>query len=207
MSRLSPDFYTRNDVLTISKELLGKVIVTRFDGILTSGMIVETEAYRGPEDRASHAWNNRYTARTKTMFEKGGKAYIYRCYGIHHLFNVVTAGEGVPHAVLIRAIAPLDNIEAMLERRKFESLRPQLTMGPGTLSMALGLTTTHNGADLNDPDSPVWIEDRGVLIPASDIVATTRVGVDYAGEAALWEWRFYIRGVAYVSKKVKGLLP
>jgi DNA-3-methyladenine glycosylase len=137
MSRLSPDFYTRDDVLTISKELLGKVIVTRFDGILTSGMIVETEAYRGPEDRASHAWNNRYTARTKTMFEKGGTAYIYRCYGIHHLFNVVTAGEGVPHAVLIRAIAPLDNIEAMLERRKFERLKPQLTMGPGTLSMAL----------------------------------------------------------------------
>lgn len=205
MPRLSPDFYTREDVVAISKELLGKFIVTRFDGILTSGMIVETEAYRGPEDRASHAWNNRYTARTKTMFEKGGKAYIYRCYGIHHLFNVVTAGEGVPHAVLIRAISPVDNIEVMLARRKFEQLRPQLTMGPGSLSVALGLTTTHNGTDLNDPDSPIWIEDRGVLIPATDIVTTTRVGVDYAGESALLEWRFYIRGVAYVSKKVKGL--
>ena len=121
-TRLSRSFYTREDVVRLSKELLGKNLVTEFDGIKTIGRIVETEAYRGPDDKACHAYNNRRTKRTEIMFEEGGKAYVYLCYGIHHLFNVVTARKGMPHAVLIRAIEPLFNVEEMLSRRGYGSI-------------------------------------------------------------------------------------
>ena len=111
--KLQKDFYQREDVLTISRELLGKVLCTQFEGELTSGIIVETEAYAGETDQASHTYGGRRTLRTEVMYAPGGVSYIYLCYGIHHLFNVVTNFEGIPHAILIRAIKPIDGIDIM----------------------------------------------------------------------------------------------
>ncbi|MBS1780487.1 MAG: DNA-3-methyladenine glycosylase [Bacteroidetes bacterium] len=199
---LTESFYTRKDVVKIAKELLGKVLVTNIDGIQTSGMIVETEAYAGVGDKASHAYGNRRTNRTEIMFRNGGSAYVYLCYGIHHLFNVVTNVQDVPHAVLIRAIEPLEGIEYMLERRNKEKLTPALTAGPGAMSAALGIVTSHTGLLLRD--DAIYIEDRGIKVPAKDIVAATRVGVAYAQEDAMLPYRFYIKGNKYVSKG-KGL--
>ena len=199
---LPESFYTRKDVVKIAKELLGKVLVTNIDGMKTSGMIVETEAYAGAGDKASHAYGNRRTNRTEIMFRNGGSAYVYLCYGIHHLFNVVTNVQYVPHAVLIRAIEPLEGIAYMLERRKKEKLTPALTAGPGAMSAALGIITSHTGLLLRD--DAIYIEDRGIKVPPKDIVAATRVGVAYAQEDAMLPYRFYIKGNKYVSKG-KGL--
>ncbi|MCA0238809.1 MAG: DNA-3-methyladenine glycosylase [Bacteroidetes bacterium] len=195
---LPSSFYTRPDVVQIARELLGKVLVTELDGRRTSGIITETEAYRAPEDRASHAYNNRRTARTEVMFAEGGHAYVYLCYGIHHLFNVVTATQDTAHAVLIRALEPLEGVEWMLERRKMKNPNhPALTTGPGALAQALGLTTRWTGQNMLLPDSPVWIEDRGIEVAPSSIVAGKRIGVDYAGECAEWPWRFWLQGSKY----------
>jgi len=196
---LRPAFYEREDVVQISKELLGKYLVTRIDGQYTSGKIVETEAYRAPDDKACHAYNNRLTERTKVMFGPPGHSYIYLCYGIHHLFNVVTAPEGLAHAVLIRAVEPIDNIQQMLERRAFTHLRPQLTAGPGVMSKALGITTAFNQTPLTDAKSKIWIEDRGVTIDSTEIIASPRVGVGYAEECAHWNWRFRIKDNPWTS--------
>ncbi len=198
--RLGASFYQRDDVVKISKELLGKVLVTDFDHTKTAGIIVETEAYRGPEDKASHAWNGRFTARTKVMYEKGGVAYVYLCYGIHHLFNVVTAGKGQPHAVLIRAVEPLESIDLMLKRRNLDRVKPQLTAGPGVMSKAFGITTTHSGMDLTQPDSKIRIEDRNIHVHPENIIESPRVGVGYAEECAHWNWRFRIAGNPWTSK-------
>jgi DNA-3-methyladenine glycosylase len=195
-------FYTREDVVRIARELLGKVLVTEFDGVRTAGMIVETEAYAGATDRASHAWNHRRTARTEVMYASGGVAYVYLCYGIHHLMNVVTHREDVPHAVLIRALEPLEGIEEMLLRRGKQSFHPSLTAGPGALSEALGIRTVHTGYSLLGPE--LFIEDRDIRVPARKTVASTRVGVSYAGPDALRPYRFYIAGNNFVSKG-KGL--
>lgn len=199
---LSPSFYTRPDVVTIAKELLGKVLVTNIDGIETAGMITETEAYAGAADKASHAYGNRRTARTEVMFAEGGVAYVYLCYGIHHLFNVVTNVKDTPHAVLIRAVEPLEGIDAMLERRRQEVLKPTLTAGPGAMSQALGMRTSHTGLPLSG--DTIYIEDRGIKINDDQIISATRVGVAYAAEDALLPYRFYIKGNKYVSKG-KGL--
>ena len=164
-------------------------------------MIVETEAYAGATDKASHAYGNRRTARTEVMYKQGGAAYVYLCYGIHHLFNVVTNVTDTPHAILIRAIEPLEGIETMLERRGKEKLTPSLTGGPGAMSQALGITTIHTGVSLQGPQ--IWI-DEGLKVAAKDVVATTRVGVAYAMDDALRPYRFYINGNRYVSKG-KGL--
>lgn len=197
--RLEADFYQREDVVAVSKDLLGKYLVTEFEGGRTAGRIVETEAYRGPDDKACHAHRNRYTERTKIMFAPGGHAYVYLCYGIHHLFNVVTAVEGMPHAVLIRAVEPVENIELMLQRRGMSKLKPNLTAGPGVLSRALGITTQHSGLSLTDPQNGIWIEDRGYDIFEKLIIASPRVGVDYAEECALWPWRFRVRDSRWTS--------
>lgn len=197
--RLHKSFFTREDVVQISKDLLGKYLVTNFDNQLTAGKIVETEAYRAPDDKACHAYLNKNTKRTKTMFEEGGVAYIYLCYGIHHLFNVVTAKVGMAHAVLIRAIEPTDNIEQMLERRAKEKVSRQLTGGPGVMSKALGITKQFTGVTLLAEDSPIWIEDRGLSLTNEEIIASPRVGVDYAEECALWDWRFRIKNSKWTS--------
>ncbi|HXS36786.1 MAG TPA: DNA-3-methyladenine glycosylase, partial [Flavipsychrobacter sp.] len=172
------------------------------DNEYTAGMITETEAYAGASDKASHAFANRRTKRTEVMYGHGGVAYVYLCYGIHHLFNVVTNVQDVPHAILIRSVEPLDGVEYMIERRGKDKLQPSLTSGPGAMSMAMGIETYHTGLSLQGPD--IYIEDRGIKVPAKNIVSGTRVGVAYAQEDALLPYRFSIKGNIYVSK-AKGL--
>ncbi len=192
-------FFTRPDPVQVAKDLLGKYLVTRFDGQLTAGKITETEAYWAPDDRASHAYGNRRTGRTEVMFAEGGHAYVYLCYGIHHLFNVVTGPAGLAHAVLIRGIEPSDNVELMLARRGMGKLQPRLTAGPGALTQALGIHTSQSGLSLLDPASPIWLEDRGEVVLEENIIASPRVGVAYAGECAAWLWRFRIKESAWTS--------
>lgn len=198
--RLPQTFYLREDVVQISKDLLGKYLCTNFNDELTVGKIVETEAYRAPDDKACHAYGNKLTERTKTMFEVGGISYVYLCYGIHHLFNVVTAPQGVAHAVLIRGVEPVENVNVMLKRRNFSKLKYNLSAGPGTLTKALGISTQQNGFSLTQEESPIWIEDRGVEILETDIIASPRVGVAYAEECALWDWRFRIKDSKWTSR-------
>lgn len=186
-------------MVSISKELLGKFLFTYFNNQLTGGMITETEAYRGQVDKASHAYNGRRTARTEIMYSEGGTAYIYLCYGIHYLFNVVTNEKEIPHAVLIRAIEPVEGIDRMLKRRNKKKADYSLTCGPGALSQALGILTKQTGEDLLG--NKIWIEDRGVTIKKSEIISSTRVGVDYAGSHAGWKYRFYIKRNNWVSRK------
>ena len=188
--------------MKIASELIGKLLVTEINGTRTSGIIVETEAYAGVTDRASHAYGGRHTSRTEVMYMPGGTAYVYLCFGIHHLFNVVTNVSGVPHAVLIRGIEPLDGIETMLARRGKDKLKPALTAGPGALSMAMGITTAHTGISLSG--NRIFIEDTGNKISRSRIIASTRVGVAYAGADALLPYRFHLQGNRFVSKG-KGL--
>jgi DNA-3-methyladenine glycosylase len=186
--KLNLDFYTQADVVSLAKQLIGKVLVTKLDGVLTSGIICETEAYNGIVDKASHAYGNRRTKRTETMYARGGVAYIYLCYGIHHLFNVVTNVANVPHAVLIRGIQPLDGIDAILKRKNLATLPPNLGIGPGKVSSCLGLHTGLNNTQLTG--HKIWIEDRGIKVPKTHIVTGPRVGVDYAGEDAALPYRF-----------------
>jgi len=185
--------------VTIARELLGKILVTRFDGKRTSGRIVETEAYNGVVDRASHAWSGRRTRRTEVMFGHGGTAYVYLIYGIHHLFNVVTNSKDVPHAVLIRALDPLEGIPLMLERTDKAVADHTLTRGPGNVSRALGLHVSNTGTSLLG--SEIYIGDDGWRPRRADIVAGPRIGVDYAGPDAGLPYRFFIRGNSYVSGK------
>lgn len=188
MSRVLPrSFYRRADVVRIARELLGKVIVTEFGGARTSGIITETEAYAGVTDRASHAYGGRRTARTEAMYADGGTTYVYLCYGLHHLFNVVTHARDVPHAVLIRAIAPLEGLTAMEARR---GRRPLRTDGPARVSQALGIRTAHTGLDLID--GPIRIEEHGFAPRRAAIEVGPRIGVDYAGADALLPYRFRI---------------
>ncbi|PCH91203.1 MAG: 3-methyladenine DNA glycosylase [Bacteroidetes bacterium] len=188
MGKLSLDFYLRSDVVQISRELLGKELFTKIDGEITSGIITETEAYAGFDDRASHAFGNRRTSRTEVMYAKGGTAYVYLCYGIHHLFNVVCNVAGVPHAVLIRAIAPSSGLPIMLKRRKKKSMDKTLSTGPGTMSQALGIRTSHSGLDLCS--NLIWIQDSKIEVEEKNVTIGPRIGVDYAGEDALLPYRF-----------------
>lgn len=189
--KIEKNFYLSEDVVSISRALIGKFLVTHIHHQKTAGMIVETEAYKGAEDKASHAYGYRRTERTRIMYAQGGVAYIYLCYGIHHLFNIVTAGEGIPHAVLIRAIVPVDGIPIMLKRRRSAQFSPKLTAGPGTLSEALGIHKQWNGTSLLD--TTIWVEDRGIKIAKKEIIASPRVGIDYAEEHRDLPWRFRLR--------------
>lgn len=199
MEKLSLDFYLRNDVIEIAKELLGKILITNFNSNKTAGKIVEVEAYNGVVDKASHAYNDRRTKRTETMFAKGGAAYIYLCYGIHHLFNVVTNKKEVPHAILIRAVEPVSGIDIMIKRTNKKKDDISLTKGPGNLSKALGLSTIHNGVSLTGDE--IYIANDGVLVPKSEIIATPRIGVDYAGQDALLPYRFILKNNPFISGK------
>jgi len=199
--RLPASYYASHDVTHLAKDLLGKFLCTRIDGFYCSGKIVETEAYRGPDDRASHSYNNRRTPRTEVMYWQGGVAYIYVCYGMHHLMNVVTASEDSAHAVLIRALEPADGLEIMAERRQLDKMDMRLTKGPGALSAALGLKSSLTGTPLFRPSSTVWIEDRGFKLKDEEICVSKRIGVESAGEAAHWPWRYFVKGSRYVSGK------
>lgn len=199
--KLPQKFYQGDDVVAISRALLGKYLYTCIDGAVTGGYIVETEAYNGVIDRASHAFGNRLTPRTKTMFEQGGIAYVYLCYGIHEMFNVVTSVEGQPHAILIRAINPTDGLDIMQFRRNMPVVKPTITSGPGSVAKALGISRAINAVSLQG--DTIWIEDRGLAFADDEVAAVPRVGVDYAGDDALLPYRFYVKGNAYVSKPHK----
>jgi DNA-3-methyladenine glycosylase len=189
--KLSIAFYTQKDVVKIAKSCIGKILVTNFDGIRTSGMITETEAYAGIVDKASHAYGGRRTSRTEIMYMKGGVAYVYFCYGMHSLFNIVTNQSEIPHAVLIRAIEPIDGIEVMLKRSNKLTLKKDFANGPGKVAKILGISCNHTGMDLISES--IWLEDRGIKISANQIVSTPRIGVDYAGVDALLPYRFLIK--------------
>jgi len=188
MTKIRSNFYLREDVVEISRDLLGKYLCSKIQGVLTTGIITETEAYAGVEDRASHAFGNKRTKRTEVMYAKGGVAYVYLCYGIHHLFNIVTNRENVPHAVLIRAIQPVDGLEMMAKRRNTKN--KLITNGPGTISQALGIRTQHSGIDLQGDE--IWLEDNGIHIPDRVVIIGPRVGVEYAKEDARLPYRFRI---------------
>lgn len=199
MRKLSKDFYQRSDVLLVAQELLGKILVTRFNSIETSGRIVEVEAYAGAIDKASHAHAGRRTARNEVMYADGGAAYVYVCYGIHHLFNVVSNGKNIPHAILVRALEPLKGIETMLKRTGKKNLDNTLTRGPGNLSKALGIFTMHSGCSLQGKE--LFIADDGFVLSKKEMGISPRIGVDYAGKDALLPYRFYIKGNPFVSGK------
>jgi DNA-3-methyladenine glycosylase len=201
VKKLDIGFYKRDDVLQVAKELLGKILVTRWDGAITSGRIVEVEAYNGIADKASHAWNGRRTNRNEIMYADGGVCYVYLCYGIHHLFNVVTNGSGIPHAILLRALEPLQGTDTMLQRTGKKKADHSLTRGPGNLSKALGIDTSQSGLSLSSRE--LYIADDGFVYPVSAIASSPRIGVDYAGADALLPYRFFIKGNPYVSGKVK----
>lgn len=186
--KLPSDYYLQKNVVKLARDLIGKVLCTRIEGRFTSGIIIETEAYAGESDKASHAYGGRRTKRTETMFMKGGHAYVYLCYGIHHLFNIVSNSENIPHAVLIRGIEPLEGSEIMLERRGGKKLT---TSGPGTMSRALGIQCIHDGTNLSG--NQIWIEDRGILVRQNQIHTGPRIGVEYAKEDALLPYRFLWR--------------
>ena len=198
MPKLPYSFYQQDDVVSLATQLLGKQLFTLIDGKLTGGTIVETEAYNGIIDKASHAYNGRFTPRTSTMYEEGGISYVYLCYGIHHLFNVVTNTKNNPHAVLIRGLEPTEGLSTMLERRNMQTLAHRITAGPGALAKALGIDKNLNAKDLLGDE--IWIEDNGIFYNEDEIVASPRVGVDYAEDHALLPWRFYIKGNKFVSK-------
>ena len=199
--KLPESFYIGTNVVYQAKSLIGKYLFTSIDNAITGGYIVETEAYNGVIDKASHAYGNRLTPRTQTMFMQGGIAYVYLCYGIHEMFNVVTSVKGQPHAILIRAIQPTDGIEIMLFRRNMLALKSNITQGPGSVAKALGISRAINAISLQS--DTLWIEDRGLSFEDQDIAAVPRVGVDYAGEDALLPYRFYVKGNPYVSKPNK----
>lgn len=195
--KLPREFYARDEVVTIAKELLGKHLCTQFNGIRTVGKIVETEAYNGRTDKACHAHFAGNTNRTRIMFGPPGFAYVYLCYGIHHLFNVVTNREGFADAVLVRGIEPISGIDEILKRRNATKLTRSVGGGPGIVSQALGISIEQYGEDLTG--NKLWIEDANSSIPESQIIASPRVGVDYAGEDALLPWRFRIKGNGFSS--------
>jgi len=188
MPLLPLEFYLQKDAVALSEQLLGKVLCTKINGTLTSGIICETEAYAGIEDKASHAYGDRRTARTETMYQEGGISYVYLCYGIHHLFNVVCNLKDIPHAVLIRGILPLQGVRTILERRGKRILNTQSCIGPGKMSQALGISIELNGVSLTG--NKVWIEDLGLTPEPEQIIVSKRIGIDYAEEDANLPYRF-----------------
>jgi len=184
-------------VVALARQLIGKVIVTRINGSTTQARIVETEAYIGLTDRASHSFNGRRTARNEHMYAEAGTAYVYICYGMHHLFNVVTNEKDIPDAVLIRAADPLSGFDQMLERTGKKKPDNTLTRGPGNLSKALGISKSHSGIKLNG--NTIYLADDGLKIPDGQIGISRRIGVESSGEAAHYPFRFYVKGNPFVS--------
>lgn len=190
------NFFLQKDVVYLAQILLGKYLFSYIDGIFCGGIISETEAYNGEVDKASHAFGGRYTARTEMMYKKGGIAYVYLCYGVHSLFNIVTNQIGIPHAILIRSIIPTHGLNEMEKRLNKKISNKYLLDGPGKVSKALGIHYHMTGIDLvkrtKKNMTSIWLEDRGVTINKEEYEITTRIGVDYAGEDALLPYRFII---------------
>jgi len=199
MAILDHNFYRRFDVLQISKDLLGKYLFTEIDGEVAGGKIVETEAYAHQGDQATQMHLNRRTTHTEVMYSSGGVAYVYTVYRVHRMFNIITNEEGKPDAVLIRAIEPTVGVEIIQQRRNLTEAGPRLTAGPGMLTQALGITTDLYGLDLTTGKT-IWMEDRGEEVSEDEIIASPRVGIDYAGEDALLPWRFRIVDNPWMSR-------
>lgn len=190
---LQKEFYTRKDVVQIARELLGKVLYTSFNNEITAGIIIETEAYAGVVDRASHAYNNRRTVRTEIMYSEGGCAYVYLCYGIHPLFNIVTSVRDDPQAVLIRGIEPIYGIEIMKNRKGRINLIPMDGIGPGKITKLLGILVNHSGLTLcnnSNKENGIWLQDDGIQVLESEVKSSPRIGIAYASEDALLPYRF-----------------
>lgn len=195
------NFYRQRDALTLARDLLGCVVVVpTSEGVRVSGMIVETEAYRGVTDRASHAFGDRRTKRTETMYAAGGVTYVYFVYGMHHQLNIVAGPAETPEAVLIRALEPLEGGEIMSARRNSVA-ETQLTSGPGKLCAALAIDRSFDGESLNG--CRIWVEPRTRVILESDIVSGPRIGIDYAGEDVQKPWRFWLNNNVFVSRLPK----
>lgn len=199
MKKVPLSFYNRKDVVKIARELLGKIIVTNFNGKITSGKIVETEAYVGIIDKASHSFAGRRTSRNEHMYSAAGTAYVYICYGMHQMMNIVTNEKEIPDAILIRAIEPLEGIEIMLKRTGKNKLDKTLTRGPGNVGKALGIFKHHSGLFLLDDE--IFLMDNGEKNPDENIGISKRIGVESAGTDALLPYRFYVKGNQYVSGK------
>ncbi|PXY47092.1 DNA-3-methyladenine glycosylase [Flavobacterium hydrophilum] len=200
-TKLQLSYYLNPDVLFLAKDLLGKVLFTQINGEVTAGVIIETEAYFGVTDKASHAYGGRRTNRTETMYSEGGVSYVYLCYGIHHLFNIVSSVKGEPHAVLIRGIEPLIGKDIMEIRRNMSAVKAAISSGPGSVAKAMGIDKSFNQKDLTGEE--IWIEDYNIRYNSDEIVSTPRVGVAYAQEDAFLPWRFFIKDNKYVSKPNK----
>ena len=198
MLKLPLSYYQRDDVLFLAQDLIGKKLCTRIDDSFTAGIITETEAYRGWGDKACHAHAGKRTKRTEVMYQSGGVAYVYLCYGIHNLFNIITNQQDSADAVLIRAIEPTNGIDTMLQRRNMQEVQPRLTAGPGSMSKALGISRNHYGEPLTG--DLVWLEKTEQQVLPENITATTRIGIDYAGEDALLPWRYYKTDSPFVSR-------
>ncbi len=196
--KLPKEFYTRSDTVEIARELLGKQLFSKFNNTITSGIIVETEAYCGPADRGCHAFNGRYTNRTKVMYEQGGVTYVYLCYGIHYLFNIITNIQNEPHAILIRAIEPKQGIDMMLQRTGRKKFDHSLGAGPGLVSQCFGFNTQHTGLSLISDE--IWLEDAVEKIAKQSIIASARVGMNFEGHYKTVRWRFRIKNSAFTSK-------
>jgi DNA-3-methyladenine glycosylase len=199
--KLKEKYYLNEDVVSLAKDLLGKILYTKIDNEITAGIIVETEAYFGIKDKASHAYGGRRTNETETMYGNGGIAYVYLCYGMHNLFNIVSSKENDPHAVLIRGIEPLVGIDIIEQRRNMPHTKGAISAGPGSAAKALGIDKTFNAKNLTGDE--IWIEDHAIRYKDEDIAATPRVGIAYAKEHALLPWRFFVIGNKYVSKPNK----
>ena len=196
--KVEKSFYTRTNVVETAMDLLGKSLCTRKNGIITKGIIVETEAY-SQHERACHAYDQRKTERTSIMFGEGGHAYVYLIYGIHYLFNIVTNHAETADAVLIRAIEPIEGIDTMIKRRNMSMIEKRLTSGPGSLSRAMGIDLRMYGLPLDG--NRVWLEHTDENPAMTDIITSERVGVGYAGEDARLPWRFLLKDNPWVSKK------
>jgi DNA-3-methyladenine glycosylase len=197
MKKLPIQFYKETDVLLIAKQLIGKIIITDFNGLITSGRIVETEAYIGITDRASHSYGGKRTARNEHMYAQAGTAYVYICYGMHHLFNVVSNAKNIPDAILIRAVEPLTGIDIMLTRTGKLKPGSSLTKGPGNTAKALGISKSHSGINLLKDE--IYIGDDGFAIDENSIGISHRIGIENTGDAALKPYRFYIKANRFVS--------
>ena len=201
MKKLPLSFYNRKDVVTIARELLGKIIVTNFDGNITSGRIVECEAYVALTDKASHSFAGRRTSRNEHMYAAPATAYVYICYGMHQMFNIVTNEKEIPDAVLIRAVEPLQGIDIMLQRTGKLKADYTLTKGPGNVGKALGISKQHSGLHLLDNE--IYLMNDEFILNENEIGVSKRIGVESAGADALLPYRFYVRGNKYVSGKNK----
>lgn len=192
--KIDPHILRGDDVVALARWMLGKRLVTVVDHVKTSGIISETEAYSGDGDKASHASGGKITKRNKVMYEPGGAVYVYLCYGIHSMVNIVTNIKGNADAVLIRGITVEEGLQTILHRRQAQKYSDQITNGPGKVAQALAVSYRYSGILLDEPiaDFHIWMEE-GLPVKDDDIVVSKRIGVAYAGEDALKPWRFEIK--------------